>query len=201
MATKPAASARFFTSRTAITKTTFLGVLAPGSHRRATNRRRKAIRPPSTRTARRSPATDRTKSGKRKVSDEPFEPRANMLPYESPDVADNAMLDGKIADKAVSVMNEVKDKPFFLAVGFHKPHMPWVAPKKYWDMYQDSDIRLGRVSRAARRRSRVRQQRSRRVPQLQRHPERRRDPRSQAARSDPQLLTLASATPTRKSAK
>ena len=33
---------------------------------------------------------ERTKSGKRKVSDEPFEPRANMLPYESPDVADNA---------------------------------------------------------------------------------------------------------------
>src|SRR4051794_5560324 len=85
---------------------------------------------------------DRTKSGKRKVGAEPFEPRANALPYESPDVADNQLLDGQIADKAVSVMNEVKDKPFFLAVGFHKPHMPWIAPKKYWDMYQDSDIRL-----------------------------------------------------------
>jgi arylsulfatase A-like enzyme len=85
---------------------------------------------------------ERTKSGKRKVSDEPFEPRANMLPYESPDVADNKLLDGQIADKAASVMNEIKDKPFFLAVGFHKPHMPWVAPKKYWDMYQDSDIQL-----------------------------------------------------------
>jgi arylsulfatase A-like enzyme len=85
---------------------------------------------------------DRTKAGKRKVSDEPFEPRANMLPYESPDVADNKLLDGQIAEKALSVMNEVKNKPFFLAVGFHKPHMPWVAPKKYYDMYQDSDIHL-----------------------------------------------------------
>jgi arylsulfatase A-like enzyme len=65
-----------------------------------------------------------------------------MLPYESPDVADNKLLDGQIAEKAISVMNEVKDKPFFLAVGFHKPHMPWVAPKKYYDMYQDSDIHL-----------------------------------------------------------
>src|SRR4051794_957624 len=84
----------------------------------------------------------RTKSGKRSVSAEPFEPRADILPYESPDVADNSLLDGKIADKAVSVMNEIKDKPFFLAVGFHKPHMPWIAPKKYYDMYQESDIHL-----------------------------------------------------------
>jgi arylsulfatase A-like enzyme len=85
---------------------------------------------------------DRVKKGKRKISDEPFEPRANMLPYESPDVADNKLLDGEIAEKAVSVMNEVKDKPFFLGVGFHKPHMPWIAPKKYYDMYEDSDIHL-----------------------------------------------------------
>jgi iduronate 2-sulfatase len=85
---------------------------------------------------------DRTKSGKRRVGAEPFEPRANVLPYESPDVADNQLLDGQIADRAASVMNEVKDKQFFLAVGFHKPHMPWIAPKKYYDMYQDSDIHL-----------------------------------------------------------
>ncbi len=84
----------------------------------------------------------RTKSGRRKVGAEPYEPRADMLPYESPDVADNALLDGQIADKAVSVMNEIKDKPFFLAVGFHKPHMPWVAPKRFWDMYRDDDIHL-----------------------------------------------------------
>jgi arylsulfatase A-like enzyme len=86
--------------------------------------------------------TERTKSGQRKIGAEAFEPRANMQPYGSPDVADNQLLDGKIADKAVSVMNEVKDKPFFLAVGFHKPHSPWVAPKKYWNMYSDADIHL-----------------------------------------------------------
>src|SRR3954454_907447 len=85
---------------------------------------------------------ERTKKARRSVSAEPFEPRANTLPYESPDVADNQLLDGQIADKAVSVLGEIKEKPFFLAVGFHKPHMPWVAPKKYWDMYQDADIRL-----------------------------------------------------------
>ncbi len=85
---------------------------------------------------------DRTKSGKRAVSAEPFEPRANMLPYDSPDIADDELLDGRVAEKAISVLNEVKDKPFFLGVGFYKPHMPWVAPKKYHDMYQDSDIKL-----------------------------------------------------------
>jgi iduronate 2-sulfatase len=85
---------------------------------------------------------ERTKKAKRSVSAEPLEPRADMLPYESPDVADNQLLDGQIADKAVSVLGEIKDKPFFLAVGFHKPHMPWVAPKKYWDIYDGADIRL-----------------------------------------------------------
>lgn len=85
---------------------------------------------------------ERTKQGNRKISDEPFEPRANVLPYESRDVADNELLDGQIADKAVEVLGEIKDKPFFLAVGFYKPHMPWVSPKKYGDMYADSGIRL-----------------------------------------------------------
>jgi iduronate 2-sulfatase len=85
---------------------------------------------------------ERTKSGKRKIGDEPFEPRANVLPYESPDVADNQLLDGQIADKAVEVLGEIKDQPFFLAVGFYKPHMPWIAPKKYGDLYKDSNIRL-----------------------------------------------------------
>ncbi len=70
------------------------------------------------------------------------DPHADDLPYESPDVPDNALIDGQIAEKAVSVMHEIKDKPFFLAIGFHRPHMPWVAPKKYWDMYEPSSIHL-----------------------------------------------------------
>jgi iduronate 2-sulfatase len=35
-----------------------------------------------------------------------------------------------------------EDNPFFLAVGFHKPHLPFVAPKKYWDLYSDDEIQL-----------------------------------------------------------
>jgi iduronate 2-sulfatase len=58
--------------------------------------------------------------------------------YESADVADNAYPDGKIADEAVRRLRAAKPKPnepFFLAVGFLKPHLPFCAPKKYWDLY------------------------------------------------------------------
>jgi iduronate 2-sulfatase len=89
-----------------------------------------------------APFVGQTKKVKREVWAEALEARANVLPFRSPKVADNHLLDGQIADEAVRVMDEIKDRPFFLAVGFHKPHMPWVAPRKYWDMYHHSDIHL-----------------------------------------------------------
>jgi iduronate 2-sulfatase len=52
------------------------------------------------------------------------------------DVPDEAYYDGRVAAEAVRVMEEVKEGPFFLAVGFWKPHAPFNAPKKYWDLYQ-----------------------------------------------------------------
>ncbi len=58
--------------------------------------------------------------------------------YESADVGDNAYPDGKIADEAIHRLQGAKAKPgepFFLAVGFLKPHLPFCAPKKYWDLY------------------------------------------------------------------
>ncbi len=62
--------------------------------------------------------------------------------FERADVPDNAYPDGKIAEKAIETLREIKDKPFFLAVGFYKPHLPFTAPKKYWDLYQRSDFKL-----------------------------------------------------------
>jgi iduronate 2-sulfatase len=54
---------------------------------------------------------------------------------ESRDVPDEAYYDGRVAAEAVRVLGEVKGQPFFLAVGFWKPHAPFNAPKKYWDLY------------------------------------------------------------------
>lgn len=54
------------------------------------------------------------------------------------DVPDNAYEDGADALRAIQQIGLLsKDtKPFFMAVGFHRPHLPFVAPKKYWDLYQ-----------------------------------------------------------------
>jgi len=62
--------------------------------------------------------------------------------WEAPDVADDALPDGETASKAIEVLREFKDKRFFLAVGFLKPHLPFVAPKKYYDMYPPEKVKL-----------------------------------------------------------
>ena len=64
--------------------------------------------------------------------------------WENADVPDSAYHDGKIALKAISDLKRLKEKgqPFFLAVGFKKPHLPFNAPTKYWDMYDPEKIRL-----------------------------------------------------------
>ncbi len=58
------------------------------------------------------------------------------------DVPDEAYTDGRIAARAVAALREAKDRgsPFFLAVGFWKPHAPFNAPKRYWDLYQREAI-------------------------------------------------------------
>ena len=68
----------------------------------------------------------------------------NGMVYECADVPDNTYQDGKVAELAVKTLQDMskKGQPFFLAVGFIKPHLPWVAPKKYWDLYDESKIAL-----------------------------------------------------------
>lgn len=64
--------------------------------------------------------------------------------WESAAVEDNAYADGVIAERAVADLNRLnrKGEPFFLAVGFLKPHLPFIAPRKYWDLYDHENIQL-----------------------------------------------------------
>ena len=61
---------------------------------------------------------------------------------EAADVADEDLPDGKTATRAVALLGELRDRPFFLAVGFHKPHLPFVAPRRYWDLYSPDELAL-----------------------------------------------------------
>ncbi|QDU50262.1 sulfatase [Gimesia panareensis] len=66
--------------------------------------------------------------------------RPGGLPWEAPDIPDDAVRDGQLAEAAIDRLRKYQDKPFFLAVGFHKPHLPFVAPKKYFDLYDPGSI-------------------------------------------------------------
>jgi len=70
--------------------------------------------------------------------------KAHGAPYERGEVADNEYFDGALAELGVATMRELKKKhePFFLAVGFHKPHLPFNSPAKYWAMYPYDKVRL-----------------------------------------------------------
>ena len=63
--------------------------------------------------------------------------------FECADVPDNTYVDGYNTDLAIATMKEMiekGDKPFFLGLGFNKPHLNWVAPKRYWDLYDRMEI-------------------------------------------------------------
>ena len=61
---------------------------------------------------------------------------------EAADVPDNRYNEGAYTDDAIKAMKQFKKegRPFFLAVGYRKPHLPFCAPKKYWDMYDRDAI-------------------------------------------------------------
>lgn len=63
---------------------------------------------------------------------------------ECADVPDDFYYDGAQTTRAIEVLRELKNnkEPFFLSVGFYRPHLPFNAPKKYWDMYERDKIPL-----------------------------------------------------------
>ena len=64
--------------------------------------------------------------------------------FESPDVPDNSYHDGLMTDMAIEKLADFRsgEKPFFMAVGYKKPHLPFNAPKKYWDLYDANEIEM-----------------------------------------------------------
>lgn len=69
-----------------------------------------------------------------------------MAYYADPSGTDDQHTDGKVATQAIQMMEGHKDKPFFIAVGFYKPHCPWITPKKYFDLYPTNDISLPKIT-------------------------------------------------------
>lgn len=60
----------------------------------------------------------------------------------APESEDEAHTDGKVASKAIEMIEAQKDGPFFIAAGFFNPHCPYVAPKKYFDLYDIDEITM-----------------------------------------------------------
>lgn len=67
-----------------------------------------------------------------------------VSPCEAGDVSDEGYPDGLTTNLAIIKLHQLKkmDQPFFLAVGFFKPHLPFNSPKKYWDLYNESELPL-----------------------------------------------------------
>ncbi|MGC3967298.1 MAG: sulfatase [Pirellulales bacterium] len=63
-------------------------------------------------------------------------------PFEGADAAEELYTDSQTADQAITTLKRIKDQPFFLGVGFVKPHLPFTCPQKYWDLYPAESIVL-----------------------------------------------------------
>ena len=66
--------------------------------------------------------------------------------FESPDVADTDYADGRVAAETIKRLQTAKERhdkdgtPFFIAAGFARPHLPFSAPKRYWDLFDPEEV-------------------------------------------------------------
>lgn len=83
-----------------------------------------------------------TENEERIYNAQPHRKISAALSWLADDGEDEEQTDGMIATAAIRVLEEKRDEPFFLGVGFFRPHTPYVAPKKYFDLYPISQLRL-----------------------------------------------------------
>jgi iduronate 2-sulfatase len=82
------------------------------------------------------------KADREKSKEDKKKSKADRPSVECEDLPMENYNDYNLCQVALKQLEENKDKKFFLTVGFRKPHLPYAAPKKYWDLYKRDDIQL-----------------------------------------------------------
>jgi uncharacterized sulfatase len=71
---------------------------------------------------------------------------SSMAYYSDKNGTDEAHTDGKVVDETIKLLKKNRNKPFFIAAGFYKPHCPWITPSKYFDMYNMDQMKLPSIN-------------------------------------------------------
>ena len=71
-----------------------------------------------------------------------YDSRSSVPSWRALDVEDDELRDGRTAKRAIEVLEEIQGTQFFLAVGFRKPHLPFYAPKRYYELYNGESLNL-----------------------------------------------------------
>jgi iduronate 2-sulfatase len=73
----------------------------------------------------------------------------SALAFHASDARGEDHTDGKVASETIALLEANKDRPFFIAAGFYRPHCPYIAPQKYFDMYSLDKIKVPQISAEA----------------------------------------------------